>query len=145
MLTKPTLMKPTSTLPRPDWSPTHSDLWQLDCCAVCLPTDRSNPPRYAAAFCRAARRDRRVRRARRLRMLRGMLSALLLVWACATALCGVLLGLWLVRACASLIAAAATSLLHVSEAQAAAVCFLLAGGTLLVALIQFTKSTGPDN
>jgi len=81
-----------------------------------------------------------------------MLSALLLVWACATALCGVLLGLWLVRACASLIAAATTSLLHVSEAQAAAVCFLLAGGTLLVALIQFNhkehtdhkKSTGPD-
>lgn len=120
-------MKPTSTLPRPDWSPTHSDLWQLDCCAVVLPTDRSTPPRYAASFHRAARRERRVRRARRLRLL-GVLSALLLT-----------------TACAGLIAAAGWGALQFSESQAAAVCFLLTAATLLAGLIQCTRSTGPDN
>jgi hypothetical protein len=105
----------------------------MDCCAVVLPPARGKTPPYAASFSRAVRRERRVRRARRLRLLCGVLSALLLTWACT-----------------ALIAAAAWGALQFRESQAAAVCFLAAAGLLVAGLIQFNhkehkKSTGPDN
>jgi hypothetical protein len=95
---------------------------------VVLPAARGKTPPYAASFHRAVRRERRVRRARRLRLL-----------------CGVLSWLLLAGACAGLIAAAGWGALQFSESQAAAVCFLLTAGTLLAGVIQWTKSTGPDN
>lgn len=131
------------------------------------PRRRNTPPPYASSFALAVRRDSRARSAARAiacyqrlcRLCRkccqgfrgvGVFSVSVFSF---QRLCGLLSWLLLAGACAGLIAAAGWGALQFSETQSAAVCFLLAAGSLLAGVIRFNhkehrdhkKSTGPDN